>query len=276
MKKLVNISSLDLIDKIRDYVDGYIVGLKDYSVNMGLYLDLEEISKLVSENEKEIYIAINKNIRNSEIDDLKSKIESIINIPISGILYYDMAVYQLCPNKELLVWSQEHATTNYATINYFKSKGVDKVYLSSEITIDEMTTIKDKTDSTLYANVMGYIPIFLSKRYLVSNYKKHFNIEDNSNIYYMKKEGKSFPLLETDDGTIVFNSEILNAYDDLDNLENIIDYAIFNSFLIPDDTFLKVLKVFSLKEGKNKVDMLLNYKTSDLFMHKETIYKVIK
>ena len=92
----------------------------------------------------------------------------------------------------------------------------------------------------------------------------------------MEKENKWFPLLETSDGTIVYNSEILNAYEDYDKLNSLADYLVFNSTLIDDETFIEVLKAYDLKLGKDKVDMLLNYHTSDLFMHKKTIYKVIK
>ena len=275
MKTLIIPDSLKLIDKTMDLADAYLVGLKGLSVNMNLYLTVEEIEKLLKNCDKELFVAINKNMHNSDLENLKNSLDRLLKLNIKGIFYYDMAVYNLCSKKEKLVWSMEHATTNYATINYFNKLGVTKVYLSSEITLDEIKEIRNKTNSTIFVNVFGFLPIFLSKRYLISNYKNYFNLKDNDTIYYMEKENKRYPLLETDDGTIVYNSSILNAYDDYDEL-SIVDYTVFNSFLIDNDDFVNILKSFINKENKDKIDMLLKYNTDDGFMHKKTIYKVVK
>lgn len=277
MKKLIIPNSINLIDKTLILADAYLIGLKDFSVNMNLYLTFSEIKSLVERlNDKKIFVAVNKNMRNGDLEELKEQLQNLCTLNIAGIFYYDIAVYNLCSKKEKLVWSMEHATTNYATINYFNNKGVKSVYLSSEITLNEIKEIKENSKSQLFVNVFGYLPIFLSKRYLISNYKNYFKLTDNDSLYYMEKEGKKFPVLETNDGTIVYNSHILNAYDDYEYLKNNIDYTVFNSFLIQDDIFISVLEAFDKNLGKAKIDMLLNYNTDTCFMHKETIYRVVK
>lgn len=274
--KLIIPSSLNLIKKTKEYADAYLIGLKDYSVNMGIYLTIAEIEKLIQElDNKKLFVAVNKNMRNEDLEFLKENLDKLENM-VDGILYYDAAILSLAKDKSKLILSQEHATTNYFTINHYAKRGIKGVYLSSEITIDEIEEICNNTNLDTFVNVFGYVPIFLSKRFLVTNYKKFFNKIDNSKLYYMEKENKWFPLLETSDGTIVYNSEILNAYEDYDKLNSLADYLVFNSTLIDDETFIEVLKAYDLKLGKDKVDMLLNYHTSDLFMHKKTIYKVIK
>ena len=243
---------------------------------MNLYLDIDEIIKLSQSTNKEIFVAVNKNMRNSDLDTLKNNLITLNKLNIKGILFYDKSIYMLASNLEKLVLATEHSVTNYATINYYKSLGIKNFYLSSEITIDEIEEIAKKTDTNLFVNVFGYLPIFVSKRHLITNYKKYFNLKDDSQIYYMEKENKKYPLLETEDGTIAYSDYILNAYLDYDKLNTLADYAIFNSFLIDDDTISKVIECFDKKEGIDKINMLLNYNTSDGFMHKETIYKVVK
>ncbi len=273
MKKLVIIKNLDSISKL-DNIDGYIVGLKDFSVGVNLYLDINEIVNLLKKTDKEIFVAVNKNIRNRDLTKLKENLDILNNINIKGILYYDTAVYMLSIDKNKLVLNKEHSLTNYATINYWNKKGIDSFYLSSEITLKEIEEIKNNTKTKLFVNVFGYLPIFLSKRNLITNYKKNFTIDDSSDIYYMEKEGKKYPLLETYDGTIVYSSMILSAYDDYDKIDKLVDYAVFNSFIIDEDTFIEAVEVFDKRLGKDRLDMLLNYNTDTAFLHKETIYKV--
>ena len=60
----------DKIKDINDYDnDTFIVGLKNYSINYP-EATLEEIKKL--SNKKDIFVSINKNIFNSELEELKN------------------------------------------------------------------------------------------------------------------------------------------------------------------------------------------------------------
>ena len=44
-----------------------------------------------------------------------------------------------------LIWSQEHLTTNYGTINFWQEYGVNYTYISPDITLNEILEIKQNT-----------------------------------------------------------------------------------------------------------------------------------
>ena len=130
----VIISSTKQAIDIKDKVDAYLIPLKDLSINYKKTFSVAEIKELKKLN-KEIFVFINKNIHNNELEILKENLKEIEKLDINGIIFYDIALIEL--KKELnlktdLVWHQEHLTTNYATANYYYDKGVKYTYLSSE------------------------------------------------------------------------------------------------------------------------------------------------
>ena len=213
-------STLDEIKKTKDIVDGFIIGIKDMSVNMNLEID--DLSILNEIKDKDIFISINKNIHNTELDKLKQILKDLNNYKIKGVLYSDVALVNLSKKFKLnydLVWSSEHSVTNYNTINYYNSLGVKYAYLSSDITIEEVKEIKKNTKSKLLFNIFGYLPMFVSRRHIVKNYLNYFNLNDNSTINYIEKEDKVYPIIDNKTHTSVYSNNILNgikAYLDLD------------------------------------------------------------
>lgn len=277
MKKLVIPRSLNQIKELINYVDGFIIGLKDMSVNMPTYFTLEEI-KEISEllKDKELFVSINKNMHNSDLDYLKEVLIEFENYNIKGIFYYDVALVNLKEELNLktdLVFSQEHSVTNYETINYWYTKEAKYAYLSNEITLHEIKEISKKTKAKLMVLVFGYIPIFVSERKLIDNYLKYFNIKNDSKKHYIEKEDKKYRLIEDKNATQVYSNYILNAIDELQILkENNIDYAIFNSFDIDTDKFIYIIKNINTITEKEVNNILTN--TDKGFLYKETIYKV--
>ena len=262
--------------RLKDKVDGFILPIKDLSINYNYYIeDLDIINELKG---KDIFISLNKNMHNKDLSKLKDTLLKLENYDIKGIIYYDISVVNY--KKELglkndIVWNQEHMVTNYSTINYWYNEGSKYAYLSSEITKNEILDIKKNTKAKLMMNIFGYVPIFTSKRNLVSNYLDTFDKEKVSKIYYMYKEGIKYPIIEEGKGTTAFSGHILNGIKEYYDLD--LDYYVINSFMIND--IEKVLDIISQinKDNLEKCYLELNKiigNTDDGFLHKETIYKV--
>lgn len=273
-KILIYPNSFEQIKESIDLIDGFIVGINNLSVNTSLNILKEEIDKYIS-FDKEVFVSLNKNMFNSDIDVLKETLIYLNNKNIKGILFYDLSVLNIIRKLNLnipLVWSQEHLTNNYLTCNYYMDKGVEFVNLSGEITLDEIVEIRKNTKIKLIVPIFGYLPMFNSKRHIVNNYLDTFNLEKNSNIYYMTKENKNYPIVDDNLGTTAYSSQILNGYEELDILKNNnIDYVTLNSFNIENDKFIEVLKIFNGNFG-NINSLLPNLDKG--FLYKETIYKV--
>ena len=166
MKKLIIPKTIEEIKNLETYYDGIIIGVKDLSINVNLYLTVDEINNL--NIDKEIFVALNKNMHNNDLETLEATMKSLKNI--NGILYYDAAVVaiynEINPIYDL-VWSQEHMTTSSVTCNYWEEKGAKSVYLSGDITLEEILNIRNSTDMKLIVPIFGYLPMFVSKRQLV-------------------------------------------------------------------------------------------------------------
>lgn len=267
MNKIIAIiNNLDEASEIKDLVDGFIMPLKDLSVNYTNVFTIEEIKQALKLN-KEIFVSVNKNIHNNELDKLKKALAELTELNISGLIFYDISVVNLKKKikfKTPLVWAQEHLTTNYGTVNYWNEKGVEYAYLSSELTKREILEIKDNSKSKLFVNIFGYLPMFTSKRHLVRNYTETFNLKENKKQTKLSKEGKEYLIEDTNIGTTVYSSYILNATEE--DFKNI-DYLVFNSNFINTQGFKEILTDYKNKKP-NKYPKNLG------FMFEDTIYKV--
>ena len=276
MSKLLLIpNSKEDIIRLKDKVDGFILPIKDLSINYNYYIeDLDILDELKG---LDIFISLNKNMHNKDLPYLKETLLKLENYNIKGIIYYDISLVEY--KKELglkndLVWNQEHMVTNYSTINYWYNEGSTYAYLSSEITKNEILNIKKNTKSKLMMNIFGYVPIFTSKRNLVSNYLETFDKEKVSKIYYMYKEGIKYPIIEEGKGTTAFSGYVLNGIKEYYDLD--LDYYVINSFMIDIDKVLDIFKDVNkdnLEKCYQKLNKLIK-NTDEGFLYKETIYKV--
>lgn len=280
MYKILTIpSSIEEIEKTKNIVDGFIIGIENMCVNTNMCInDLSILKKI----DNEIFISINKNMHNSDLKQLEEILDELDNYNIKGILYYDISVlniYKKKKHKYDLVWYQEHATTNYADVNYWNSFGVNYTYISSDISKEEIDLIIKKSKSKLMVTMFGYLPMFVSKRHIVKNYLEYFNLKDNSKINYIEKEDNSYPIIDNNLGTVVYSSNILNGINEVVDMD--IDYIVLNSFGIELDKFIKVIKYFKdvTKENLEEYNENINKMFSNInegFLDKKTIYRVKK
>jgi len=279
MKILTYPNNIEEIEKTKNLVDGFIIGIKDMSVNANMYIDDLNILNNI---EKDIFICINKNMHNGDLNKLKEILIDLNNYNIKGVMYYDVAVLNIYRKLNLkydLVWSQEHLTTNYNTINFWNSFGVNYTYLSSDITEEEIIEISKNTKSKLIVNLFGYLPMFVSKRHIVKNYLEYFNLKDSSSVNYMTKENKVYPIIDNNIGTSVYSNNILNGIKSVLNIN--IEYMVLNCFNIELNKFICIIEMFksvnkdNVLEYNEKINNMFN-NVDNGFLNTKTIYKVKK
>ena len=284
MKLLVSINDKEL-SKYLEFTDSFIIGLKDFSINY-YELDIEEIEKLLNKyNNIELFVSINKNIFNKDLELLQDNLIKLSKLNIKGILFYDLSILSIVKRLNLnidLVYHQTHMVTNYNIVEFYKNLGCSYAYLSTEITYDEMEEISKKTNINLMALFIGHIIISHSKRKLVSNYYLHINKENHNNLNIIKEKNKDnkYYIEENAKGTNILTYNILNGSRAFINLKDKLKYAILDNNLIDDKIFIKILKLYkdnldnkvSDDEFLKKVEKLIgNYEG---FFYTKTIYKV--
>lgn len=280
MTKLLLIPNKKMLDV---NCDAFLLGIKNLSVNMPEYFTLEEIKKILKTTTKEVFISLNKNMHSKDLPKLQETLIELEKINIKAVMFYDIGVLNIVKKLNLkinLVWAQEHLSTNYETINYWLEKGVKYTLISSEINEKEILTIQENTKSKLIVPILGYLPMFVSRRHLIDNYLKQFNLKDNSKINYIEKEGKIYPIVDEEVTTVYTNSYMNGIKEYLNFKQNNIEYVLINSFLINEENIKKIINMFKTiteetkEEYLEKINNILDNNTDTFFLHKETIYKV--
>ena len=261
--------------------DAYLIGIDGLSVNMPIYFSLDEVRNLACC--EELFVSLNKNMHSNDLAVLESTLKELSKLNIKGVFFYDIGVLNIVKRLNLnlnLVWAQEHMTNNYESINYWYKEGVSYTLVSEEISENEIISIKHNTSSKLIVPILGYFPMFVSRRHLVQNYLDYFDLEDDSKINFISKEGKVYPIVDSS-VTTVYTSSYLNGVKEYVNFkkENI-DYVLLNSFLIDEAKINEILNMFRSADDCNKdeyfssISNILDHNIDTFFLHKESIYKV--
>lgn len=269
-----------------DNVDGLLLSLKDYSVQSEKYYTLEEIKEIKEKNPVEIFISLNKNFKNEEIESLKEILLEIEKIGVTGILFYDVAVLQL--KKELnlktdLVWASTYMVNNYKTCNYYQKKGVKYALLGKEITLEEMKEIIKESSITSMVEVIGLPSVAFSKRKLISNFYSDLKKEPKESIDVIEKvTNETYKVTEDKNGTSFYLKKIVNGTVVIKDLyEANTPYIILKEFGIDSEEFDELVKDTKeyIKENCQNENYIEKYKKlGDFtnFFFKKTIYKVKK
>lgn len=280
MKLLVEPCKKDInyIDK----VDGLILAINDYSVESICTFSVDEIIDIKKNSNCLIFVKINKNLFNEDIESIKDILVKLNENKIDGVFFYDLAILQL--KKELginieLIWNQTHMVNNYMTCDYYYSKGVKYALLSKEITLEEIKEIINKSKIDCMVEVVSLPSVAYSKRKLVSNYFKDLNENSINNISVKEKiTGDYYNVIEDSNGTSFFLNKIMNGTSIIKDLYNSkCNYIVFREYGIPDFSDLVSDTNEYIENGciddtyVNKYKMLGD---STNFFFKKTIYKV--
>jgi len=256
-KILINIENLSEIEKYKKIginnflfaIDYFSIGYNSFNIN-----DLKEL-------ECNKYILINRVLNSSDVDKLKSIKDELLTF--DGIIFEDIGVFNIFKDTKIkLIWNQTHFATNYSSINYFLDN-VYSVVISNELTNIEINEILKKSNKNLVLNVFGKNPIMYSRRTLLSNFNKNFNLNDIKEVILKETiTNNEFNAIETEFGTFVKNNTYFNLIPYLNELSNEkIDFYLIYPDKLEFDEILEYIN--------GKVDG-----TNDGFRNKKTIYKL--
>lgn len=256
--------------------DGLLIGIDNLSINYKTF-ELEDLKEI---KDKEIFVILNKNIHNQDLDLLKETLVKLNDYHIKGVLFYDAAIINLKEKLNLnydLIWAQEHHTTNYLTADFYFENGVRGMMLSNDITVSEMAKIADTTKMYTMVQLFGYLPIFTSRRPLITNYLKTYQLPEHES-YQINKEGKTYPIYQNNHGTVIYSPFILNGLEESLVLNKKVDYIILNSYMV--SYIADIIPLFKNINEDNKDEMISKIATfgnfGKGFLNQETIYRVKK
>ncbi len=282
MKLLIEVSSKNNL--YLDNTNGIILALDNYSVESIVSFSVDEIKEIRNNTSCEIFVKINKNLMNEDIEKVKNILIELDKIGITGVFFYDLAILELKRELNLnidLVWNQTHMVNNYKTCDYYYSKGVKYALLGKEITLDEIIEIIKKSKITSMVEVVSRPSVAFSKRKLITNYYKDLGKEKTDElIIHEKVTDSNYLLVEDSNGTSFYLDKITNGTSVIKELfENKCQYIIMREFGI--DCFSELITDTKnyISNGCIDDDYVNKYKKlgdSTNFFFKKTIYKVKK
>ena len=269
-------------NNFNDYkCDGFILSLADYSVQSIKYYTLDEIKDITNNCDKEIFIKINKNMFNKDIDKLKEILIELDKIEVSGIFFYDLSLLEIKKELDLdidLIWDQTHMVNNYRTCDFYYDMGVKYALLSKEITLDEIKEIINKSKINCMVEVVSIPSIAYSRRKLLTSYFKSINKDYKDNLEIEEKNSNhDYIVRESNNGTSFYDSNIMNGTCIIKELPENTSYIIMREYGI--DNFLELVNdTYEYINNKciddKYIDKYKKLGDNTNFFYKETVFKV--
>lgn len=256
---LVTVNNLEIINDLKKVgITTFLFPLKGYTVG---FPNTFEISDITVDN---AYIFINRILTSDEIDSLKELLKEIPE-NVKGIVFDDLGVLEILKDTNLTkILYLNHFGTNYESINYFL-EFVDSMVISTDITKEEIEMILANANKPLVLHAFGYVPVMYSRRTLLTNFNKHFNLENKSiaNIKDKMANNKFF-VYENEYGTVFYNHLPSNSLEI--KHPNLLYYLINTAFLENN----QVIELFNAL----KLDKKISIEYDRGFLDRPTIYKL--
>ena len=268
MKKILIIpnSKDTLIEYLNKDIDGVILPIEHLSVNSTCYFNKKDIETISKKTKKEVCILLNKTMTNKDLPLLEEYLIELNKLNISKVLFYDLAILNIAKklklNLELAIF-QDHLNASSKTNLFYKKRGVNYSVITNDITKEEINEISKVQSLMLIC--YGYLPMFYSRRYLITNYLNYIGLPKKEALYTIKEKDNKYIIEEEESGTTIYTKEPINLINELDTIN--IDYIILNENHIESKEFKKVLNQYLNKEKDEKNHYLG-------FINKKTVYKV--
>ncbi len=204
------------------YLAGKAFGMRTSPNNFGEE-ELVDAVKFAHENNVKVYLTCNTLPRNDEVDKLPEFIQSAVRADVDAFIIADIGVLQMvkkyAPNTDVHI-STQAGVVNYLTAQTFYDMGAKRVVLARELSLEDIATIRAKTDNNLELEVFvhGSMCVSFSGRCLLSSYLtgRDANRGDCAqpcrwkyNLVEENRPGQFFPVIEESNGTYFLNSRDL-------------------------------------------------------------------
>ncbi|CAH1204708.1 peptidase U32 family protein [Paenibacillus sp. JJ-223] len=209
--------------------DALLIGDDRFGMRLAGSFSLEETAEVVhiaAKHNARVVVSMNNLMSNELLKEIPEYVQALGQIGIHAVEFNDpsvlRAVRELAPHIKLH-WNAEMTSTNYATSNYWGSKGASRVVLARELNMDEITEMMPYLKVEAQVQVHGMTNIYHSKRSLVQSYMAHqgrpvegdLGKERGLFLIEAERRDEKFPIYEDLNGTHIMSSEDICILEDL-------------------------------------------------------------
>lgn len=204
------------------YLAGKEFGMRASPANFDME-SLKKAAEICHEKNKKIYLTCNTLPRNNEIERIPEFLKQAADVGVDAFIIADLGVFDIAkrvaPNVDVHI-STQTGVVNYETARSLYNMGASRVVLARELSLEEIATIRAKTNPNLEIEtfVHGAMCMSYSGRCLISQYMtgRDANRGDCAqpcrwkySLVEEKRKGEYFPVVEQENGTYFFNSKDL-------------------------------------------------------------------
>lgn len=191
------------------YIGGYKYGLRANAVNFSIE-EIKEACSFAHNLGKKVYLTMNMVFHNEDYEEVKEYIKEVVESGIDAFILSELNLVKYIkenyPNVEVHI-STQNTNTNYLSVQFLKSLGVDRVVLAREVGIDDIEKIGHLVDVDLEVFIHGAMCTFYSGRCALSSYftNRDANRGGCSQVcrFLFKDEKDSFFSLATKDLNLI-------------------------------------------------------------------------
>ena len=154
------------------YIGGYDYSLRANANNFSLE-EIEKSVKFAHGLNKKVYVTVNMLFHNEDLNNLDDYLIKLNKIGVDAFIVSDLAVIKRIKELKLdtdIHISTQESSTNYETINFWKSVGATRVVLARECSKEDIMDILKNTDVELEVFIHGAMCTSYSGRCVLSNY----------------------------------------------------------------------------------------------------------
>jgi putative protease len=202
------------------YLSGKKYGLRSYAGNFTL-TEMEEGVAYAHAHQVKVYATVNIIARNQDLADLPEYLHRLGEIGVDGLIVSDPGVIlqvRQCAPRLPLHLSTQLSTANWLSAQFWREQGISRINLARELSLQEITTVKQKVPLEVEIFIHGALCIAHSGRCLLSTYlaSRDANRGECAHPcrwkYALVEETRphlSFPITEDEYGSYLFNSKDL-------------------------------------------------------------------
>ena len=263
MEYIVKLNKLDDL-YIVDSASSYLISNRKFSYRYDKSFCLNKtriVKKYCKENNKKVYVLVNKIFKDHELDELKIYLEKLVKIDVDGIFFADFAVFMLL--KELnasnkAVFYHETFLRNSKDILTYQQIGINRLICSKDMNIEDIKHLPTENKDNYGVMCFGCFPLYQSERKIISNYIELNNLKKslvNSKELTLKEHTREehYRVIEQNGISSIFNSEVLSYDKYIQELKENVNMFIFDSLFFDASYINEVVKLF--KEASDGVDI---------------------
>ncbi len=219
--------------------DAIYAGIPQFSLrakeNTFTFDAIKEIITYTHRLHKKIYLTVNIYPHNNKLESLFATIDKLVELHPDAFIVSDPGVIDYFQTKHpqaILHLSVQQNNVNWASAQFWKKQGIQRIILARELTLQEMKTIVKKNPHLEFeAFVHGEMCIAYSGRCLLSNYLTGRDANQGvcsqpcrwqyKVLEEKKRPGEYHEIYEDENGSYIMNSKDICAIEYLQKLKDI-------------------------------------------------------